>query len=211
MIFYPLSTLMQAGIKEILLISTPKHLHLYQELLGDGSSLGIQIEYETQAKADGLAQAFLIGENFIGEDNCALILGDNLFFGSSKFEEALKDAAQHQVGQHVQLASSVSCIAPPNWPEEQRSPSKVVSNATTTHNCVCRRTTHGETGTRTRSSAPAARQGQNLLPRAAWPRQGLSRRYIAVRRAVGTPQRRGPQTICTDAPWGCSFTLVAHV
>ena len=122
-----------------------------------------------------------------------------------------KDAAQHQVGQHVQLASSVSCIAPPNWPEEQRSPSKVVSNATTTHNCVCRRTTHGETGTRTRSSAPAARQGQNLLPRAAWPRQGLSRRYIAVRRAVGTPQRRGPQTICTDAPWGCSFTLVAHV
>ena len=98
MIFYPLSTLMQAGIKEILLISTTKHLHLYQELLGNGSSLGINIEYATQAKPGGLAEAFLIGEEFIGEDNCALILGDNLFFGSSQFEEALKDATEHEKG-----------------------------------------------------------------------------------------------------------------
>jgi glucose-1-phosphate thymidylyltransferase len=98
MIFYPLSTLMQAGIKEILLISTSKHLHLYQELLGNGSSLGINIEYATQVKPGGLAEAFLIGEEFIGEDNCALILGDNLFFGSSQFEEALKDATEHEKG-----------------------------------------------------------------------------------------------------------------
>ena len=98
MIFYPLSTLMQAGIKEILLISTAKHLHLYQELLGNGSSLGINIEYATQVKPGGLAEAFLIGEEFIGEDNCALILGDNLFFGSSQFEEALKEATEHEKG-----------------------------------------------------------------------------------------------------------------
>jgi glucose-1-phosphate thymidylyltransferase len=98
MVFYPLSTLMQAGIKEILLISTAKHLHLYQELLGKGSSLGINIEYATQAKPGGLAEAFLIGEEFIGKDNCALILGDNLFFGSSQFEEALKDATEHEKG-----------------------------------------------------------------------------------------------------------------
>ena len=98
MIFYPLSTLMQAGIKEILLISTAKHLHLYQELLGNGSSLGINIEYATQVKPGGLAEAFLIGEKFIGEDNCALILGDNLFFGSSQFEEALKEATEHEKG-----------------------------------------------------------------------------------------------------------------
>jgi len=97
MIFYPLSTLMLAGIREILIISTPHHLPLFEKLLGNGSSLGIEIKYETQAKPAGIADAFIIGENFIGSDNCALVLGDNLFFGSS-FQEVIKVAGDHSDG-----------------------------------------------------------------------------------------------------------------
>ena len=97
MIFYPLCTLMQAGIREILIISTPNHLGLYKELLGDGSSLGITVDYTFQVKPLGLADAFLIGEEFIGSQSCALVLGDNLFFGS-KLEESLKDASRHNEG-----------------------------------------------------------------------------------------------------------------
>jgi glucose-1-phosphate thymidylyltransferase len=92
MIYYPLSVLMLAGIREILIISTPDDLHLYQELLGDGDHLGINICYAMQPSPDGLAQAFLIGEDFIGDDTACLILGDNIYYGHG-FEKTLTEAA----------------------------------------------------------------------------------------------------------------------
>ena len=91
MIFYPLSTLMLAGIKEIAIITTPEEQHRFQRLLGDGSQWGIKLEYIVQPSPDGLAQAFILAEDFIGEDDCALILGDNLFYGH-KFSRLLQKA-----------------------------------------------------------------------------------------------------------------------
>lgn len=82
MIYYPLSTLMMAGIKDILIISTPEHLPLFKHLLGDGSDLGCSFSYKVQVTPNGLAQAFVLGEEFIGDDSVCLILGDNIFYGS---------------------------------------------------------------------------------------------------------------------------------
>ena len=92
MIYYPLSVLMLAGIREILIISTPKDIHLYQDLLEDGSQLGIKLEYAIQPSPDGLAQAFIIGEEFIGNDSVCLVLGDNIFYGYN-FRSILEEAA----------------------------------------------------------------------------------------------------------------------
>ena len=82
MIYYPLSVLMEAGIKEVLIISTPRDAETFKALLGDGSQWGMKFEYKIQEKPNGLAEAFIIGEEFIGEDNVAMILGDNMFYGS---------------------------------------------------------------------------------------------------------------------------------
>lgn len=93
MIYYPLSTLMLAGIKDILIISTPDDTPRFEELLGDGSKFGINLSYAVQPSPDGLAQAFLIGEEFIGDDTCAMVLGDNIFYGSY-FRKNLADAVK---------------------------------------------------------------------------------------------------------------------
>ncbi len=94
MIYYPLSTLMEAGIKDILIISTPCDTPRFEELLGDGSKLGIKLSYAVQPSPDGLAQAFLIGEEFIGGDSVAMILGDNIFYGHG-FSRMLKEAGRN--------------------------------------------------------------------------------------------------------------------
>ena len=91
MIYYPLSCLMLAGIKEVLIISTPRDLPLFKELFGDGSWLGMKFEYKVQEKPRGLADAFIIGKDFIADDSVALVLGDNIFYGQS-FTSTLKRA-----------------------------------------------------------------------------------------------------------------------
>ena len=94
MIYYPLSTLMLAGIKDILIISTPTDLPNFERLLGDGSAYGVHFSYKIQPSPDGLAQAFILGEEFIGDDACAMVLGDNIFYGNG-FSKTLKTAVQN--------------------------------------------------------------------------------------------------------------------
>ena len=98
MVYYPVSVLMQAGIRDILIISTPHDLPGFRRLLGDGSDYGVNFSYAEQPSPDGLAQAFIIGEEFIGDDSACLVLGDNIFHGSgfsSMLKDAVKDAEQN--------------------------------------------------------------------------------------------------------------------
>ena len=97
MIYYPLSTLMLAGIREVLIISTPRDLPVFEDLLGDGSQLGMNFSYAVQEHPNGLAEAFIIGADFIGDDSCALVLGDNIFYGQS-FSRVLRNAAERTSG-----------------------------------------------------------------------------------------------------------------
>ena len=100
MIYYPLSVLLMSGIREVLIISTPRDIGLYEELLGDGSKLGISIEYKVQKEASGIGEAFILGEEFIGDDNVCLVLGDNIFFGQA-FQDILRKAANIQKGGYI--------------------------------------------------------------------------------------------------------------
>ncbi|WP_086868390.1 glucose-1-phosphate thymidylyltransferase RfbA [Kosakonia pseudosacchari] len=100
MIYYPLSVLMLAGIRDILIISTPQDTHRFEQLLGDGSQWGLTLHYKVQQNPDGLAQAFIIGEEFIGSDNCALVLGDNIFYGHD-LPRQLQEAVRKESGATV--------------------------------------------------------------------------------------------------------------
>jgi glucose-1-phosphate thymidylyltransferase len=100
MIYYPLSVLMLANIRDILIISTPTDIHLFESLLGDGSQIGLAIKYKVQPSPDGLAQAFLLGEEFIGGDSCCLVLGDNIFYGYN-FSKLLVEASEIKKGATV--------------------------------------------------------------------------------------------------------------
>ena len=100
MVYYPLSTLMLAGIREVLVISTPEYLPLFEELLGDGSEVGMSFSYQVQEHPNGLAEAFILGEDFIGNDSVALVLGDNIYYGSG-LSKLVQNAARKESGATV--------------------------------------------------------------------------------------------------------------
>src|SRR5579872_6665583 len=100
MIYYPLSTLMLAGIREILIISTPQDCSRFQELLSDGGAMGLNIQYAVQPRPEGIAQAFLVGEKFIGSSSCALVLGDNIFYGHD-LAKSVSQACERATGARV--------------------------------------------------------------------------------------------------------------
>ena len=102
MIYYPLSVLLLAGIRDILIISTPRDIGLYKSLFEDGSQLGIKISYAVQKTARGLADAFIVGEEFIGNDRVCLILGDNIFYGQG-LSGILREAASRELGDHIRV------------------------------------------------------------------------------------------------------------
>lgn len=101
MIYYPLATLMQAGIQEILVISTPDEIHRFERLLGDGSSFGVSLTYAVQPSPDGLAQAFIIAEEFLGDSSVALVLGDNMFYGHDLVKSLQRAAARNSGVHHL--------------------------------------------------------------------------------------------------------------
>ena len=113
MIYYPLSTLMLAGIKDILIISTPVDTPRFEQLLGDGNQFGLNLSYKVQPSPDGLAQAFLLGEEFIGDDACAMVLGDNIFYGngfSKTFRAAAKDAEEGKATVFGYYVNDLECF-----------------------------------------------------------------------------------------------------
>ena len=116
MIFYPVSVLMLAGIREILIISTPQDLPGFRRLLGDGSDYGVRFEYAEQPSPDGLAQAFIIGERFIGDDSVCLVLGDNIFYGQS-FTRMLNDPERYGVAEFDADGNVLSIEEKPKEPK----------------------------------------------------------------------------------------------